>query len=498
MRSLLVLTTFAGIASGVYVHRSRIDNAVGQLESVGAKIEYHPSSLLYWHRLTGNFFANVKSVQIKRFNLDDQQLRPLRYLTRLETLSLRSGSHLTVARLKAHWNLSELSLSQCRAIDTRAIPELKQLRRLKRLDISKTGIGGSHLRQLAGMPCLEELTFSAGHKNPMNAVDIQYVASLPKATAIFQQYLSNINDDDLLRMLSIDLSKNKSFVIYTSRLTRRSLEPLGRQHCSRIEFHDCPLDSDAISGFDWQRLQEGKSTLEFQDCGLSLADLSPRVAPMAHRMMFNWSSRFEQLSLDIYDTSSLHGVTLTGYDESDITTEALRPLVNLESVYVGKGLGSNIFRWMIAAQPQLKLDIHYRDQLQPLWDAVEQTPSPSELVIHADDYPSVLGTPKFSSEHQLKYLSIALKGLTVDQQLLEPIANLTGLERLGLYHCQPPGPEVARLGELPRLSEITIIPALKRQDTIAAMQAAGFAAEPRHRWQWTRSRAPSEEKVPAR
>lgn len=493
LRSLLALTALAGIVIAVYVDRSRVNDAVRQLKAAGGTIEFHPASFQYWHRFTGNFFASAKSVDMMRQRVDDEQLRPLRYLSRLERLNLDNSvvTHEGIARLTANPNLEELSLSQCVKIDRRAIPELLRLKQLKRLNISETSIGGNQLRRLADIQHLEQLTFRAKHEHPMNTEDIQFVESLPKATATFQQYLSGIDDDDLLRMLAIDLSKNVSFIIRDSRFTRRSIEVLSQQKCWSIEFRECQLDGDAIAGLDWmafegREFRDDQPRVVFQRCDIQLAELVKHVAPVARDMRFYWSSRFKHLSVGFNATGYHHCVLLDGFSESELTTEALRPLVNLEFVAVGKTLAPRIFQWMIDTQPRIKLDIHYSDDLQPLWDAVEQTPSLTKLIVHADDFPSTLGTPKFTTQHRLKELSINLNGFSIDQRLLDEITKLTQLEQLRLYHGLAPGSEIAKLRSLPRLNKVTIIPALTRNETLDAMTSMGFVVEPRHRWHWTK------------
>lgn len=459
LRLIFALTTVCAVACATYERRQDLNTLISRLHELGAKIEFHP--IRFWEK--PGSYSNIRAIDLSHTAVVDSDLRKIYRLRRLERLDLAqtSISEKGLSHLSSSDRIRKLSLRRCTKLGDETFLILRRLSRLEDLDVFGARI--SSFKDVDNLPAIKHLVYGM---QSLSSEGIQAIARI-KATGIGNVTIQNVSIKDLRTLATTDLAHSPTLFITqyprsSSKISIEDIESLGKHRFKNVEMHLSNYSKIEVA----RRAGSRCSSLYARRSGTRRNKLIYELMP----------DRFGQ---------RLRIVQHNGTGPIIDAISALPNLTLLDSDYTTTGQVSSVYACLrptihVQMQPQTA-DIIAKDPARRrVWRDVAKATKLKSLTILTDCIDGL----KFTQRHKLERLVIIPSlekfhdgGVSLyDDGVFREIAKLNDLKRLTYRSQIPLSSEVAPIGSLNGLTQITIGPLTANgRDSLNSM---GFELKP--------------------
>ena len=431
LRMLLVIVTLVGLALA-YNQRFRRQQLVAQqLLDAKAKITYHQPYVSFLPTWVNDKLREVEAVDLSHQQLDEDLLRLLVKLPRLERLYLARTSvqdkHMKIiARLK---NVKRLALWHT-GITRRSMEYFPALENLEVLDVHGTRLPERSLEHFAKLKSLKKLIIDI---ETVTDDELKFLPDVPPMD-LGDIRCTNVSDDGLRYLQKLDPSNFRITKIRNSSLTDEGLlalkDALGTMPIGpKFDVDGCPLTDRIVPALPWDRLTDvrfSRTEISFDAVAKTVGDRM-KVLVISHTQMgmaedWDWSLGRGWASKGL-------GIWMD-QDPTALAKTQWMQLPNLNGIY-------------LAATRPLN---HLLDQFQD--HRIEN--------VEMGDVPR--DTPVIEQIARWKHLKVAVLNCCNPRTKFDiaPLTNLQELQEL-TFHCTPFGDEgLAVIGNLSALRKLSI------------------------------------------
>ncbi len=440
------------VGTAVYVRQTRIHAIVSALSSKGGKVQYHRAIVPGLNQITGNFFADPKSVNLHDVDVTDEDVRALRRLSRVENLYL-PGTIVdrvdleTISEMKA---LRRLALWRNGNITDRCIDSLLKLEHLEVLDIHDTRVSPSEVPRLLELPALKHLIFSTDFYGDasrwLTQEGIDQLVRI-RSTPVGHLFCRELTDEGMAKLKLLDTTRLTSLTIRDSKITGAGLQELRGVRTKRLDIQGIPLSDEDVQQIPWD---------EINHC--VLGGTRATLAGLAECL----GDRCQAIDLTAGDLITLHSsehvrasATLARFfpSERTVSLDALQKLKQLKTLTFAQGQYPGLLYVLKQLNPRIKLHAFLPESAGPeFWTAIRQMDQLTGLTVRAAP-PGI----QFSEKHQLGTLTITFQeGAPMTDEFFRQISKLEQLRFLWLKRHAPIGAEVRHLSRLNNLRTLRV------------------------------------------
>ncbi len=452
LRFLFFLTTTIAIGVTFYLRQSRINAVVDDLIAIGAKVQYHDAMIPGTENWFGGFFADAEAIDLSHTIVENGDLRLIQNLARLQRLYLARTriSDKGIAAISRIESLRRLAIWGNSKVGDGSLNSLLKLKNLEVLDVHETRISPRSMRQLADMPSLKHLIFSAdltsGESTWLSGDDIQRLTRL-RSTPVRDFYCREVTDKHLARMKLLDASRLSRMIIRDSTISGTGLQHLRDMKLRNLSIQSTPIEDQDLALIPWNDIDH----FDFSNTNLTLLGIAEQLGEQCASLYLS------NEMFSFYRKSGYHAPNrFVRFYATDmrVDAEALRKLSKLRSLSFSRHHYPSILRTLVELNPSVDLTIFLPDKLDDedrFWPAIAQMDQLQGLIL-TNPPPDM----RFTSNHQIRQLILKGKGVETGDQAMREIAKLEKLRFLWMVNERPLRSEVRHLVQLTNLRTLRI------------------------------------------